>query len=230
MYDSLQARRPQFSAYPPAIKLIISSCLAVFLLQGMMPGVLESVFALWPLGTPELVRTPYGVVQIPQFHIWQLFTYSLLHGGLAHIFFNLFALWMFGAQVENIWGSQRFLTYYVVCVIGAGLVQLLVVTLSVAEGQPPIPTVGASGGVFGVLLAFAWMFPEARIMLLIPPIPLKAKVFVPLYAAVELYFGVTGTQSGVAHFAHLGGLFFGWLLIQYWRGRLYWKPQRRFYW
>ena len=230
MLDPIHARRPRFVAYPPAVKLIITSCLVVFGMQGIVPGVLESVFALWPVGGPEWVRTPLGWMRVPSFEIWQLITYSLLHGGLAHIFFNLFALWMFGAQVENVWGSRRFLVYYLVCVAGAGLVQLVVVSLSVASGEPPIPTVGASGGVFGVLLAFAWMFPEARIMLLIPPIPLKAKVFVPLYAAVELYFGVTGTQSGVAHFAHLGGLAFGGLLIQYWRGRLPWRPGRTFYW
>ena len=135
------------------------------------------------------------------------------------------ALLMFGADIERYWGSRRFGIYYFTCLVGAGLVQLLVATMAVNAGSPPYPTVGASGGVFGVLLAFGMMFPHRQVMLLIPPIPMKASTLVIVYGALELFMGVVGTQSGVAHFAHLGGMAFGFFLIQYWRGR--WPFERR---
>src|SRR5699024_4626031 len=123
--------------------------------------------------------------------------------------------WMFGRAVEYVWGGTRFLLYYLVCVIGAGVCQLL--TLYFFGSGVPAPTIGASGGLFGILLAVGLMFPNARVMLLIPPIPMKAKWLVVGYGALELFFGVTGTQPGVAHFAHLGGMAFGLALILYWR-------------
>ena len=158
---------------------------------------------------------------------WQLVTYGFLHStaSITHILFNMFALWMFGIQLENEWGSRRFALYYFVCVIGAGLVQLTVTTL---EGSYA-PTLGASGGVFGVLLAFGMMFPNQVIMLLFPPIPMKAKYFVIGYGLIEFIAGVANTGSQVAHFAHLGGMLFGFLLIMYWRGKLPLKPKRRSY-
>jgi membrane associated rhomboid family serine protease len=178
-------------------------------------------FALWPASLPDLSGVPAArglLEQFPRFHIWQLVTYGFLHGGIAHLFFNLLALWMFGAQIEQVWGSERFAAYYAVCVVGAGLTQLVAVAL---DPQSAGPTIGASGGVFGVLLAFGMMFPNRMVMLLIPPIPMKAKWFVIIYGALELYFGVTGAASHVAHFAHLGGMFFGLVLILIWsrRGR-----------
>lgn len=146
---------------------------------------------------------------------WQLLTYGFLHNtdNLTHILFNMFALWMFGRDLERIMGAQRFLTYYLTCVIGAGLVQLLVAGFT---GVPTM-TVGASGGVFGILLAFAMAFPNRIIMLIFPPIPMPAKYFVFFYGLLELYLGVSGSSPGVAHFAHLGGMFFGYLLLRYWR-------------
>jgi membrane associated rhomboid family serine protease len=156
---------------------------------------------------------------------WQVLTYGFLHGGLTHLFFNMFALWMFGPALEGTWGSKRFMQYYLVCVIGAGLVQLVVATMAVNSGSPPYPTVGASGGIFGVLLAFGMLFPNHRLMLIFPPIPMRARTFVIVYGVLELVMGVTRTQSGVAHFAHLGGMAFGFLMIQYWRGR--WPFRRR---
>src|SRR2546423_729939 len=146
---------------------------------------------------------------------WQLVTYAFLHGGLLHLGFNMLALYMFGGAIERVFGERRYLTYYFVCVISAGLTQLLVAALAGAV----YPTVGASGGVFGLLLAFAIYFPHNRVMLLFPPIPMPARVFVVLYAALELYLGVPGTQEGVAHFAHLGGMVGGYAMLRFARRR-----------
>jgi membrane associated rhomboid family serine protease len=138
-----------------------------------------------------------------------------LHGSLAHLLLNMYALWLFGVRLEHRWGSQPFTLYYLTCVVGAALTQLLVAHLN-GEPSEIYPTLGASGGVFGVLLAYGLTYPENRIMLLFPPIPMKAKWFVIAYGAAELVFGVTGTAEGIAHFAHLGGMLFGFLLLRYW--------------
>ncbi|MDJ0654336.1 MAG: rhomboid family intramembrane serine protease [Xanthomonadales bacterium] len=202
--------RPRgYSTTPPVVMTLIGINLFTYLLQSRLPGRLELAFALWPPGEAMVYGTRVG------FELWQLLTYGFLHGGPAHLFFNLFALWMFGIQIENIWGSRSFLFYFLVCVAGAAVTQLVV--LSLQGGY--YPTIGASGGVFGILLAFGMMFPNQRIMLLFPPIPMKAKYLVIGYGVLELTLGVSGAQSGVAHFAHLGGMLFGILLIQYWRGR-----------
>ena len=170
---------------------------------------------LWPLG--DGVYDPAGAA--PSFMPWQLLSYAFLHGGLMHLAFNMLALVMFGAQLEHAWGERRYLTYYLVCVVGAGLCQLVVGSLAVSQGQDPYPTIGASGGVFGLLLAYGMLFPNQRVMLLFPPIPMKARTLVIVYGLFELGLGITGLQSGVAHFAHLGGMLFGWLLIRHWRGQ-----------
>ena len=133
-----------------------------------------------------------------------------------HLLLNMYALWLFGSRMENVWGSNAFVLYYFVCVLGAGLVQLFVATQGAGEGDI-YPTIGASGGVFGLLLAFGLTFPTERLMLLFPPVVLQAKWFVLIYGAVELWAGVTGTLAGVAHFAHLGGMLFGYILLLYWR-------------
>ncbi len=211
--------------FPPVIQaLLIGNCV-VFLLQGLGGAqTLIETFALWPVGTPRYLDAAIGLQKVPQFEIWQLVTYAFLHGGLLHLFFNMFALWMFGTLIELDWGSRRFLTYYFACVIGAALVQLMVAS----SGEGDIyPTVGASGGVFGILLAFGLRFPNQYILLLIPPIPIKAKWFVIIYGAIELYLGITGTQAGVAHFAHLGGMAAGLIMILYWRGKLPIQPRQR---
>ena len=147
---------------------------------------------------------------------WQVITYGFLHGGLMHIGFNMLALYMFGGQLERAFGSRRFLVYYMGCIFAAALTQLTVLSF---VGGEAYPTVGASGGVFGLLLAYGLFFPHHKVMLLIPPIPMPAWLFVSLYGLLEIYLGVTGTQSGVAHFAHLGGMLGGWLLIRQWRRR-----------
>ena len=172
--------------------------------------------ALWPPTPEHIVRRIGG-----DFHLWQLITYGFLHGSTAHLAFNMFALWMFGRHIERLWGTAHFLAYYFVCVIGAALVHLTVSALG-PSGQA---VVGASGGVFGILLAYGLMFPNSIILLIIPPIPMKAKYFVIVFGLVELWLGLTAHSPSIAHFAHLGGMLFGYVLIQYWRGRFPMKPR-----
>ena len=202
-------------AMPPVTQALIIINVLVYLLQIVAGNQLEA-FALWPLAS--------GFGGTSNFQVWQLVTYGFLHGGTAHLFFNMLALFMFGSEIERVWGGRRYLVYYLVCVVSAALGQLLVASLSVA---PAYKVVGASGGVFGLLLAFGMMFPRRMVMLLFPPIPMPAWLLVTLYGALELFMGITGTQQGVAHFAHLGGMAGGFLLIQYWRGRLPIRPGRR---
>ena len=189
-------------ALPPVTRAIIIANVVVFLLQFVAGNLILSLFALWPVGDTL-------------FQPWQLLTYSFLHEGFLHIFFNMFALYMFGTPLEAFWGSRRFAFYYVACVLTAAATELAVQNATEVGG----PVLGASGGVFGLLLAFAWYFPKQRLMLLFPPIPMPAWLFVTIYGGVELVFGVTGVQPGVAHFAHLGGMLGGALAILYWRAR-----------
>lgn len=152
------------------------------------------------------------------FHLWQPFTYMFLHEGFWHLFCNVFAVFMFGPAIERSWGAQKYLLYYMVAGVGAALVQELVWMLSL--GQAPGVTIGASGAVFGLLLAFGWLFPEVKMFLLFLPIPISSRWFVALYALFELSAGIYGAAAdNVAHFAHLGGMLFGWLLILYWKHR-----------
>ena len=182
----------------------------VFLLQiaGGDPA-MTAHFALWPLGP-----SPY--TDVAGFEPWQLLTYAFMHGGFPHIAFNMFALWMFGGPVENALGARRYTLYYFVCVLGAALAQLL--TTDLFSRHDFYPTVGASGGVFGLLLAFAMLYPQARVIFFFVPVP--ARIAVVGYMILELVLGVTGTQAGVAHFAHLGGALMGFLLILYWRAQV----------
>lgn len=190
----------------PVTTALIAANVAVFLLQGIAPGIIVP-FALWPLGAGEQGGAPFGP--------WQLVTYAFLHGGFAHIAFNMLGLYMFGGPVERVFGSRRYVIYYFVCVISAAITQLLVAGMTGAV----YPTVGASGGIFGLLLAYGIYFPNNRVMLIFPPIPMPARVFVFVYAVIELFLGVTGTQEGVAHFAHLGGMVGGFAMLRLWRGR-----------
>jgi membrane associated rhomboid family serine protease len=184
----------------PVTQGLLIANIAVYVLQ--MSGAIEvDSFALWPPGGFE-----------SQFEPWQIVTYAFLHGNFAHIFFNMLGLYMFGAEVERLFGSRFYALYYFGCVVSAALCHLAV---NAFMGVAPYPTVGASGGIYGLLLAFGVYFPHRRVLLLFPPVPLPARVFVLLFAALELIFGVTGTAAGVAHFAHLGGMLGGWLMIQY---------------
>ncbi|SFN13542.1 rhomboid family intramembrane serine protease [Dokdonella immobilis] len=204
---------------PPVTRTLLIANVGIYLLQMLVGDPLIIHFALWPLGTQVLTEDGTSI----GFEVWQLVTYGFLHADLAHLFFNMFALWMFGGAIERLFGSRPFAVYYLACVIGAGIAQLLVIAWFTGGIYP---TLGASGGVFGLLLAFGMMFPHQRIMLLFPPIPMPAWVFVTGYGAIELILGITGSQAGVAHFAHLGGMVAGFVLIQYWRGRLPIKPRR----
>lgn len=196
--DSNYSPNTQFSIFPPAVKhLIIINALAFLaLMNPLFQGYLMEYGALWPIGS--------GL-----FAPWQLVTYMFLHGGFGHIFFNLFALWIFGQGIENYWGTKRFATYYFLTGIGAALLHMWIA----GSGAP---TIGASGAVYGILLAFGMMFPDRYIMLLIPPIPIKAKYFVAIFGAIELFSGLMRPDSGVAHFAHLGGMVVGFVLIKIW--------------
>ena len=183
---------------PPVTQALILINAAVFLGQAGAGFPVDSL-ALWPLG--------------PQFRPWQVVTYAFVHAGLPHLLFNMFGVYMFGADLERVWGPRRFLNYYLVCALSAAVAQLGVTSLTGAY----YPTVGASGALFGLLLAYAIVFPRRMIMPLFPPIPMRAPVFVAVYGAIELLLGVTGTLAGIAHFAHLGGLAGGYLFLRFWR-------------
>jgi membrane associated rhomboid family serine protease len=189
----------------PVTHALIVANVAMFLLEQLAPGSIYSL-ALWPIGVEQAGGASFAP--------WQLVTYAFLHGGALHLAFNMLALYMFGGAIEQVFGTRRYLMYYFVCVVSAALTQL--VFAAVSGGF--YPTVGASGGVFGLLLAYGIYFPNNRVMLVFPPIPMPARIFVLVYAAIELFLGVTGTQEGVAHFAHLGGMFGGFALLRYWRG------------
>ena len=193
---------------PPVTRTLLLLNVAVFVVQKLTGELMIDWLALWPIGSSQ-----YG--NLPHFQVWQIVTYAFLHSPdhLEHLFFNMLALYMFGGDVERLLGSRRFLVYYLVCVVGAAVAQLLV--MRGMQGIPR-PTLGASGGVFGLLLAFGMAFPQRRVMLLFPPIPMPAWLFVTLYGLLELYLGVTGTSDGVAHFAHLGGMAAGFVLLTHW--------------
>ena len=187
---------------PPVVKNLIIINVLVYMATALLPvGPKIMEFCALSLGTPF-------------FHTYQFVTYMFLHGGFDHIFFNMFALWMFGRTLEYELGSKRFLIYYLVCGVGAALIQILTAWLL---GETPIQLVGASGAVMGLLLAFGVMHPNAVIMLLIPPLPMKAKWFVLIYGVIELFMGWTGFGGNVAHFAHVGGMLWGFLLLQWWK-------------
>jgi membrane associated rhomboid family serine protease len=198
-----------FQFIAPVTRALILTNVVVYGLQLWLGDWAVIHFALWPWHTSNLPG-------VPPFEVWQIVTYGFLHDDrtIAHLFFNMFALYMFGSEIERSMGVSRYLSYYFTCVIGAAVAQLIVMSLA---NSPPVPTLGASGGVFGILLAFGVAYPHRRIMLLFPPIPMPAWVFVTIYGAIELMMGVFGTAQGVAHFAHLGGMAAGYLLILYWR-------------
>jgi membrane associated rhomboid family serine protease len=196
---------------------LIAPVTRTLIIANVMMYVVQKLTGIWTL--EYLALWPWDSIasnQSAPFEFWQLVTYGFLHDpdNYTHIFFNMFALYMFGSEIERSMGMTRYLTYYFTCVIGAAVAQLLV--MAWMQG-PPVPTMGASGGIFGILLAFGVAFPRRRILLLIPPIPMPAWLFVTLYGAIELLLGVLGSQQGVAHFAHLGGMAAGYLLILYWR-------------
>ncbi len=198
---------------PAVTTVLIVINVIVFGAQGLWGDALENNFALWPLG--HFFLADRGVTV--GFEPWQLLTSAFLHGNWQHIFFNMFALYMFGGGVEQFLGRIRFTTLYFAAVLSSAVTQLIVV--SWGNDAMPVATEGASGGVFGLLLAFGWLFPRARVTLIFPPIPMPAWLFVTLYGLIELGSGVLGTQSGVAHFAHLGGMVGAFVLLKVWNLR-----------
>jgi len=202
-----------FGTIPPVTRALILANVAIFGAQALLGDRFVAAFALWPLGSASVLGPESGA----GFNLWQLVTYAFLHGNTLHLFFNMFALYMFGGEIERVFGPRRYLQYYFVSVIVAAITQLVV---SGVGSATPYPTVGASGGVFGLLLAFGMLFPRRMIMLIFPPIPMPAWLFVTVYGVLELYLGVTGTSQGVAHFAHLGGMLGGFLMLRRWRRQL----------
>lgn len=214
---------------PPITKnLIIINVLMFFALQ---------VGERWGLDLNEILGLHF--IKAPNFHVYQLFSYMFMHANLTHLFFNMFALWMFGRVMENVWGARRYLAFYIICGIGAGMMQEVaqmctyyieglnnyqmitdgVDQMTMAQYLSQWTTIGASGACYAILLGFGMTFPNERILLLIPPIPLKAKYFILAYIVIELLSAFGSQGDSVAHFAHLGGMLFGWGMIRYWRSK-----------
>jgi rhomboid family protein len=192
-------------------RLLIATNVAIFALQAVYNDTLISVFALWPIGRYH-VEDLQAVVG---FEPWQLITYAFLHANLAHIGLNMWALFLFGRDVERTLGARHYILLYFAAVVSAALVQLAAVTATRHAGI--YPTIGASGGIFGVLLAFGVLYPRRTVMLIFPPIPMPAWLLVIVFGLIELANGVLGTEAGVAHFAHLGGMLGAYLELRYWR-------------
>lgn len=192
---------------PPLTRALMIACTVIFMLQQVV--FLSGVFALWPIGSGNFLP-------------WQLVTYAFLHGGVGHLFFNMLGLWMFGSELERVWGQQRYWQFLLAGVLTAALAQLLITALAGSR----VPTVGASGALYALLLAFGMLFPNRVIMPLFPPIPMKARTFVIVFGALELLLGLMDV-GGVAHFAHLGGMVGGFLMIRYWRGQSPFGSRRR---
>ena len=192
---------------PPAVKNLLIINIIVFLGTELIGDPMYQWFALFPIGSPL-------------FRWWQFVTHMFMHGNFAHIFFNMWSLIVFGPLLERLWGSKKFLIFYFVCGLGAALCHELVL---MTQPLSNIPTVGASGAIYGLLLGFGMLYPNYVLTLVFPPVSLKAKWFVIIFAAIELVTGVLGTRDGVAHFAHLGGMLFGLILILIWKkkGKMY---------
>ena len=238
-------RQSFLGSIPPVVKNLIAINLIMYLATLAAPGL------LYRFGIVADLRDVLGMHywQAEKYNVAQMITYMFMHGGFSHLFFNMFALYMFGSTLENFWGPKRFLIYYLVTGVGAGIVQQITWTIELQPvfaqvnnwlAQSPgdaavilqqkadllnrFVTVGASGSVFGLLLAFGWLFPEVRLMLLFFPVPIKARVFVIIYGVAELFLGVAQFSGDrIAHFAHLGGMIFGVILI------LIWKNKRKLY-
>ena len=204
--------------------------------------IINVIMLVITLIAPQFMYSTFSLFyfESPHFKPFQLLTHMFMHGGIWHLAFNMYALWMFGSVLENVWGSKKFFLYYLATGIGAAILHLLVLWIQVSSLESSLaagnfavatqiqdimrtPTVGASGAVYGLLLAFGMLFPNDVIRMIFPPIALKAKWFVIIFGAVELFLGITNSASNVAHFAHLGGMLFGYILIVYWRkrGRMY---------
>jgi membrane associated rhomboid family serine protease len=193
---------------PPITQTLMLACTAMFCLVYLVPGI-GPWLALWPLGSGG-------------FQPWQVLSYGLLHGDMLHLFLNMFGMWMFGSELERLWGGKRYLQFIVAGLLSAAATQLV---FTAATGSNA-PTVGASGALFALLLAFGMLFPDRIMVPLFPPIPMKARTFVIVFGGIELLMGLF-SRGSVAHFAHLGGMLGGWLMIRYWRGQSPFGSSRR---
>lgn len=220
-YDRNSSGGGFMNSVPTVTKNIIIINVLIFIMTCIRENFMVSEFALfYPTSS--------------YFHWWQYITHMFMHGGIWHILFNMYSLWIFGGVVERIIGQKKFLVFYFVCGLGAAALHTGVEYLQAQHFMDQIaggsvaavesyarlkmtPTLGASGAIYGILLGYAMLFPESRLTLLFPPVTLSAKWMVIIFAGIELFTGVTGTADGVAHFAHLGGMLFGWLLIKYWK-------------
>lgn len=200
---------------PPVTRILLAICVVVFLIDLLMGQRLTQLFALYPLDLSN---------QLPEhfrFKPWQLITYAFLHGGISHLLLNMLMLVMFGAALEHYWGGQRFLIFYLVSAVGAALVQLVASEYMLGSTQQVTSVIGASGALFAVLVGYGMHFPNQRVMLLIPPIPMKARTLVILFAVLQIVLGFTGWMPDTAIFTHIGGLVIGFLLVKFWL-----KPRR----
>jgi membrane associated rhomboid family serine protease len=213
---------------PPVTRYLLIANVLAFILQLLLQDettyALTKWFALWPVGHDVAMEMANGDIVGIGFRPWQLITYGFLHGSIPHIVLNMYALYMFGGLIERVMGQRRFIIYYFTCLVVAAFAQLAIVYFF--EPDRVFPTVGASGAIFGLLGAFAMLFPREKLMMIPIPVGIPAWLFVTLYGLAELVFGVTGTLAGVAHFAHLGGLFAGLILLWAWGVR---PPPRRDY-
>ena len=194
----IHKQREPMPPIPPVTRALMLICTAVFCVQFFVP--LYRWFGLWPVASSAFMP-------------WQVFTYGFLHGDMLHLFFNMLGLWMFGSELEQLWGKRRYLNFLLAGLLAAAAAQLIITYFIGSGGY----TVGASGALFALLLAFGMLFPNRVIMPLFPPIPMKARTFVFVFGAIELVMGLMG-GGGEAHFAHLGGMVGGFLMIRYWRG------------
>ncbi|MCB1750217.1 MAG: rhomboid family intramembrane serine protease [Gammaproteobacteria bacterium] len=193
----------------PVVGTLLAVCGLIFLFELGTGNILINSLALWPLGLLQA-----GSLTASEFRPWQIVTYGFLHGGTLHLVLNLYALWLFGTPLERRWGAVRFTAFYFTCIIGAALMHLIVAEFALTHGVAAYPVVGASGGIFGLLLAFGMLYPERQLLLPLPPVRIEARWFVLGYGVVELVAGITGTANGMAHFAHLGGMLTGYLLLR----------------
>lgn len=204
-----------FTFFPPVIKYLLISNIAIFLLEFFFLDFLK--VGRTSVGEVFLKNFALFGYDSPFFRPWQVFTYMYMHGSFSHLFFNMFALWMFGMELENLWGSKTFFIYYTVCGIGAGLANAFLAPLFTSL-PPNVPTVGASGSIYGVLIAFGMLFPNRYIYIYFM-LPLKAKYLVIIYMAVEVFAVASQSQSGIAHVAHLGGAVVGFLYVYFYLNR-----------
>jgi membrane associated rhomboid family serine protease len=187
---------------PPAVKHIILVSLGFMIMSRLQPELMDGLFALHPF---QFITRP-----------WQLVTYLFMHGGFAHLFFNMYSLYIFGSVLERVWGTKKFLIFYFVTGIGAGLINIGVQFMADSFAL----TVGASGAIYGILMGYAMLYPDSVLTLIIPPVSMKAKWFVLIFAGIELLLGISNNPAdNVAHFAHLGGLLFGFIMIWIWKKR-----------